>query len=92
MRQRPAWVAALPVLLAAASTFVRADDSRKPPEDPAPGFLEFLGSVDGLADLNPEYLSQPDPPGTWTAAARTVPPPPPPPPPPNAAGVKNNDR
>ena len=39
----------------------RADDGHKPPpEDPDPGFLEFLGGVDGLAETNPDYLAQPD--------------------------------
>jgi len=32
----------------------RSDETRTPqPEDPDPGFLEFLGSVDRLAELNP---------------------------------------
>ena len=59
---------------------VRADDARKPPEPPDPGFLEFLGSVDRLADVNPEYLAQAE--ARSKAAAATTPPPPPPPPPP----------
>jgi hypothetical protein len=65
---------------------VRADDVHKPAEPPDPGFLEFLGSVDRLADVNPEYLAEarPKPP----AAATTPPPlpPRPPPPAPNANG------
>ena len=60
---------------------VRADDARKPPEPPDPGFLEFLGSVDRLADVNPEYLAQAE--ARSKAAAATTPPPPPPPPPPH---------
>ena len=28
------------------------------PADPDAGFLEFLGGVDGLADVNPNYLAQ----------------------------------
>ena len=63
---------------------VRADDVHKPAEPPDPGFLEFLGSVDRLADVNPEYLEQAE--ARSKAAATTTPPPPPPhqPPPPSA--------
>lgn len=89
-------------VLALACSAARADDTRRPPpEDPDPGFLEFLGSVDRLAEVNPEYLSQPDPPTATAPAAKppaakplaAKPPvaPPPPPPPPNVAGAKNND-
>jgi hypothetical protein len=60
----------------------RSDDVHKPAEPPDPGFLEFLGSVDRLADVNPEYLAQGE--GRSKPAATTPPPPPrPPPPPPN---------
>jgi hypothetical protein len=76
----------------------RADDAHKPPppQDPDPGFLEFLGSVDGLADVNPDYLAQAKvarPPPAAPAAAAVKPPPatPAPPPPASAAGVKNNE-
>ena len=84
---------ALLAVLALAGALARGDDTRKPEHsDPDPGFLEFLGSVDRLAELNPDYLAQADPP----RAARLVKgrPPratPPPPPPPSAAGVKNNE-
>jgi len=57
----------------------RADDARNPPEPPDPGFLEFLGSVDRLADVNPEYLGQLE--GRSKPPAATIPPPPPPRPP-----------
>jgi hypothetical protein len=72
---------------------VRADDVHKPAEPPDPGFLEFLGSVDRLADVNPEYLAQVE---AWSkAAAATTPPPPPRPPPapnaPNGNGGHNNE-
>jgi hypothetical protein len=75
----------------------RGDDDRKSaPENPDPSFLEFLGSVDRLADVNPDYLSQsgrpqaPKPPAK--GAAGSPPPAPAPSPPPTAAsGVKNND-
>jgi hypothetical protein len=63
---------------------VRADDVRKPAEPPDPGFLEFLGSVDRLADVSPEYLAQVE--ARSKAAAATTPPPPPPPNPPNGNG------
>ena len=62
---------------------VRADDAHKPAEPPDPGFLEFLGSVDRLADVNPEYLAQAE--ARSKAAAATTPPPPPPRPPPPSA-------
>ena len=66
---------------------VRADDVHKPAEPPDPGFLEFLGSVDRLADVNPEYLAQAE--GRSKAAATTPPPPPPHPPPPPPAPTGN---
>ena len=72
---------------------VRADDVHKPAEPPDPGFLEFLGSVDRLADVNPEYLAQVE--ARSKAAAATTPPPPPRPPPapnaPNGNGGHNNE-
>jgi type IV secretory pathway VirB10-like protein len=72
-------VAAVLTLCCAAA---RSDDGRKPPsQDVDPGFLEFLGSVDRLADVNPDYLAQPDPPGVAKPARSATPPPPPPPPP-----------
>jgi hypothetical protein len=70
----------------------RAGDAPKPAEPPDPGFLEFLGSVDRLADVNPEYLAQLE--ARSKAAAGTIPPPPRPPPAPNgpnASGVHNNE-
>jgi len=60
----------------------RGDDVHKPAEPPDPGFLEFLGSVDRLADVSPEYLAQVE--GRAKPAATTPPPPPRPPQPPNA--------
>jgi hypothetical protein len=92
-------VAAVLTLCCAAA---RGDDARKaPPEDPEPGFLEFLGSVDRLADVNPDYLSQPIPPGAKPGAkGATTPAPSPPPPPPRqplppsasaASGVQKNE-
>src|SRR5580658_9975758 len=84
-------------VLALTGAVGRADDARKSaPADPDPGFLEFLGTVDRLADTNPDYLSQagrpapPSPPAK--GAATSVAPPPPPPPPASASGVKNNDQ
>ena len=71
---------ALLITLALSAAAARADEPRKPP-DPDPGFLEFLGSVDRLAEVNPDYLSAApgiDPPPNTQAAK-----PPPPPPPPN---------
>ena len=60
--------------LALGAAVCRADDPRRP-EDPDPGFLEFLGSVDRLSEVNPDYLSQAE-------AGKPVKPPPPAPPPP----------
>ena len=80
--------------LALACALARSDDTRKPqPADPDPGFLEFLGSVDRLAEVNPDYLAQADPQRAARRARGRAPPatPPPPPPPPNTAGVKNNE-
>jgi hypothetical protein len=103
------WVrrTALTVLaaLSLACAVARADDSRSPPpsQDPDPGFLEFLGSVDRLAEVNPDYLSQAGPAriarppqGTPATAPPVTPPPPPPPRQPspsaaNASGGQNNE-
>jgi hypothetical protein len=60
------------------------DAHRTPAPPPGAGLLEFLGSVDGLSEVNPDYLNQPGPPLT---AKRAPPPgarPPPPPAPPPA--------
>ena len=84
--------AAIAVLsaLALGSAIGRSDDASKAPSPPpAAGFLEFLGSVDRLSELNPNYL----PPPVQAKGGRpgnnggTRPPPAPPPPPP---GDKNN--
>ena len=88
--------AGLTVLIAVALglNIARADDAHPPhSEDPDPGFLEFLGGVDGLADANPDYLKQPAVarvPPTPGAAPRPAPAPPPPPPP-VQPGAKNNE-
>jgi len=70
----------------------RADDARNPVEPPDPGFLEFLGSVDRLADVNPEYLGQAE---ARSKPAAVIPPPPPRPPQapnaPNGTGGHNNE-
>ena len=67
-------------MLALAAAVSARDDPPKA-EDPDAGFLEFLGSVDRLSEVNPDYLSQANP----ARAARPVqpgtPPPAPPPPP-----------
>jgi hypothetical protein len=42
-------------MLGLGSLAAGADDTRKPPAaDPDAGFLEFLGSVDRLAEVNPD--------------------------------------
>jgi len=92
MRPRSSGVAVW-LLAALSATAAPADDTRKntpPGEDPDPSFLEFLGSVDGLADANPDYIAQ-------ASAARVAPAPPPSapkpaqPPPPPPSGAKNNE-
>lgn len=73
------------------SAIGRSDDASKAPApQPAAGFLEFLGSVDRLSDVNPNYLSQPIPVKTARPAASGRTPPPPPPPAPPPSGDKNN--
>ena len=81
--------------LALSCAAARADDARKA-DAPDPGFLEFLGSVDRLSEVNPDYLAQVDPPPAgaspvrWPGAQSPVTPPPavPPrrPPPAGASG------
>jgi hypothetical protein len=80
-------------VLALACALARSDDTRKPePADPDPGFLEFLGSVDRLAEVNPDYLAQADPQlAARLARGRAPPATPPPAPPPSTGGVKNNE-
>jgi len=83
----------LPVAVLAWSA-ARADDVHKPAEEPDPGFLEFLGSVDRLSDVMPDYLPQPDARGkTADGISPVTPPPPQPAQPPNTAngpGGHNN--
>ena len=77
----------------------RADDARNPTEPPDPGFLEFLGSVDRLADVNPDYLSdsaRAPKPGDKSAQTPAPPPKPAPPrqalpPSASAPGVPKNE-
>lgn len=80
-------------MLALVSTVGRGDDTHKSaPENPDPSFLEFLGSVDRLADVNPDYLSQPGrAPATKPPAKSAATSTPPSLPPTAASGVKNND-
>ncbi len=78
--------------LALAGTEVRAADPPRNGPDPNAGFLEFLGSVDRLSEVNPDYLSQTNPSKAAQAPPGAVRPAqaPPPPPNPNPPGVKNN--
>jgi hypothetical protein len=83
-------------LLAFVTPAAWGDDPHKPPaDDPDPGFLEFLGSVDRLAEVNPDYLSQTARLPVGQPPRPATPPPPPPPPPPPAQSVprvsNNND-
>jgi hypothetical protein len=72
------------VLYVLLSPAARADDAPRKAEDPDPSFLEFLGSVDGLSEANPDYLAQAN-------APRPPKPAPPPPSPAPPSGVKNNE-
>jgi len=80
--------------LALGSAIGRSDDASKaPPAQPAAGFLEFLGSVDRLSEVNPNYLSQPNPPKVARPAANDATRPPAAPPSAPAtppSGDKNN--
>jgi hypothetical protein len=82
-RAASAWL-----LAALVSGAAHADDARtSAPAPPDPGFLEFLGGVDGLAEVNPDYLAQANP-----AAAPPKPPvKAPAPPPAPAPGAKNDE-
>ena len=55
--QRAAATAVLSAL-ALGTAIVRADGGSQPQQPPA-GLLEFLGSVDRLSEVNPNYMSQP---------------------------------
>ena len=91
---------ALLVMLALSVAGARADEPPRPPPEPDPGFLEFLGSVDRLAEVYPDYLSsaqRADPPPK-APSANSPPPapntqsaPPPHPPAPKPTGANNND-
>ena len=71
------------------------DSARKPPADPDAGFLEFLGSVDGLAEVTPDYLAKAGPKRVARVSVKgrspPAPPPTPPPPPQGASGSKNSE-
>jgi hypothetical protein len=83
-------VSAALLVVALASAAARADDPPKSAPAPGPdtGFLEFLGGVDGLAELNPDYLAQA---GTTRPAVPPAKPPSNPPPPAPAPGAKSNE-
>ncbi len=84
--------------LVLAGAAAHAGDPPRSAQDPNAGFLEFLGSVDRLSEVNPDYLSQVDPskaaqapPGAIRPAQAQPPTQPPSSPPnPNPPGVKNN--
>jgi hypothetical protein len=79
-------------VLALGSAIGRSDDASKAPApQPPAGFFEFLGSVDRLSEVNPNYLSQPDPAKAARPAANSgARPSPPPTPAPTQPGDKNN--
>ncbi len=59
-RARCALLAGILALALGVGATGAGDTAHKPPPDPDPGFLEFLGSVDGLAEVSPDYLAQVD--------------------------------
>jgi len=81
-------------MLALINAVAWSDDHKGVPPDPDPSFLEFLGSVDRMAEVNPDYLAQAGRPKAVTPPAKGVVTSPPPSPPPTVAapGVKNNDQ
>ena len=87
-------LAALAIVTFAAGLARGDDAARNPPPDPDPGFLEFLGSVDGLAEVTPDYLARAERArvARLSVRGRAMPASPrPAPPPPPAPGVKNNE-
>jgi hypothetical protein len=74
-------------VLALGGAAARADDVHPAAEEPDIGFLEFLGSVDRLSDVMPDYLSQAE--SRDKTAADTAPPPPAPPRPPQPPNTPN---
>lgn len=86
--------AALLSAFALGSASGHADDGSQSQPPPA-GLLEFLGSVDRLSEVNPNYLSQPVPTKVVArppppAASGAPKPPPAPPPAPVPSGDKND--
>jgi hypothetical protein len=89
-----AMLAGLAIGVLGSSVAAGDDAARKPPPDPDPALLEFLGSVDGLADVNPNYLAQVKRAPVARLSVRGSPgpaPPPPAPPPAGPTGVKKNE-
>jgi|HubBroStandDraft_5_1064220.scaffolds.fasta_scaffold688673_2 hypothetical protein len=77
MRRAQTRLAVLAVLALAGAVSARGDPPKA--DDPDPGFLEFLGSVDRLSEVNPDYLSQANPARTARPVQPGAPPPAPPP-------------
>ena len=88
-------LAGLTVVMLAAALALGEDAARKAPPDPDPGLLEFLGSVDGLAEVSPDYLAQAERARVARLTVKGRPPrapsPATPPPPTGPTGVKNNE-
>jgi hypothetical protein len=68
------------------------DTARKPTPDPDPALLEFLGSVDGLAEVNPDYLAQVKRARAARLSVRGSPGPAPPPPARPSAGPNGGEK
>lgn len=94
-RARPAVLGGVLAAALVAGAAGAGDSARNPSADPDPGFLEFLGSVDGLAELTPDYLAKADAKRVARVSVKgrspPAPPPTPPPPPQGASGSKNSE-
>jgi len=86
-RTLTATLAGLIVAMLGAAAASGEDAARRAPPDPDPGLLEFLGSVDGLAEVSPDYLAQAERErqARLTARGRAAPAPPRPAPPSQSA-------
>lgn len=91
-RARRAMLAGLTIGMLVAGVAAGDGTARRPPPDPDPGLLEFLGSVDGLAEVNPNYLAQVKRAGVGRASVRGRPAPAPPPPAPPSAGPNGGEK
>jgi hypothetical protein len=91
-RARRAMLAGLTIGMLVAGVAASDDTARRPPPDPDPGLLEFLGGVDGLAEVSPNYLAQVKRAGVARLSVRGSPGPAPPPPAAPSAGPNGGEK